>query len=354
MKTIYITSTEDFGGKTCLVIGLGQHLQRDGYAVGYMKPLSTSTRQVEGESVDRDAGFVRQQLALEEPLADIIPITLTPSLLQDAIQAAQSGRFQAAFQEAYERVAQGKEILLLEGGRHPFEGASLNLASPQIAERLDARVLTVVKYSDNLSIDRAASLRTIYGDRLLGIVINAVPRPHMRLVQETGRPFLEQIGLPVLAVLPQERLLLAISVQELVDHLGGEVLCCPDQTGGLVEYMMVGAMRARSAISYFRRRPNKAVITGGDRPGIQLAALETSTRCLILTGNQRPPAEVMNRAQELDVPIVLVKQDTLTTVRSVDQIFGKTSLHQPKKCARFFGILQERFDFARLYDMMNR
>ena len=58
-------------------------------------------------------------------------------------------------------------------------------------------------------------------------------------------------------------------------------------------------------MTYFRRKPNKAVITGGDRADIQLAALETSTRCLILTGNLYPSPAVLNRAEELCVPVLL-------------------------------------------------
>ncbi len=69
-------------------------------------------------------------------------------------------------------------------------------------------------------------------------------------------------------------------------------------------------MTASRAISYFRRCPNKAVITGGDRHDVQLA-LEISTRCLILTGNQEPSA---------------VEPDTLTAVQVTEQIFGKTAL----------------------------
>ena len=120
----------------------------------------------------------------------------------------------------------------------------------------------------------------------------------------------------------------------------------------LVEYLMVGAMTAGSALTYFRRRPNKAVITGGDRHDVQLAALETSTRCLILTGNQRPSAVVLNRAKEVDVPIIVVEPDTLTTVQMVEPIFGKTALHQDRKSEYFQDLLEERFDFARFYDVV--
>lgn len=353
MKTICIASTEDLGGKTSLSIGLGKRLQQDGHVVGYIKSLSTRTRQVEDRVGDRDAEFVRQELHLEDEIADIVPVVLTPALIEETIQASPPLSFQERLEAAYHRVASGKDIVLLEGGRHPFEGALVGLASPHLVRVLDARVLAVVKYQDHLSIDRAMGLPAIYGDRLIGVVLNAVPRIHMHLVQDTVRTFLEHSGLPVLAVLPQERLLLSISVQELVDHLGGEVVCCPGQADGLIEYLMVGAMTAGSAITYFRHRPNKAVITGGDRHDVQLAALETSTRCLILTGNQHPSTVVINRAREVGVPIVVVEPDTLATVQSLEQIFGKTSLYQPKKAARFFNILQERFDFGRFYQMLD-
>jgi BioD-like phosphotransacetylase family protein len=213
-------------------------------------------------------------------------------------------------------------------------------------------VLAVVKYEDNLSIDEAAGLDMLYGDRLVGVIINAVPRSEMRSVRRVAKPALEERGIPVYAVLPEERLLSSISVQELADHLRGEVVCCPGLLEALVEYLMVGAMTAGSAITYFRRRPNKAVITGGDRHDVQLAALETSTRCLILTGGQQPSAVVLQRAQEVGVPIVVVETDTLTAVQAVQEIFGKTSLHQDKKSALFETVMEERFDYARLYEAL--
>jgi BioD-like phosphotransacetylase family protein len=115
---------------------------------------------------------------------------------------------------------------------------------------------------------------------------------------------------------------------------------------------MVGAMSVESALAYFRRKPNKAVITGGDRPDIQLAALETSTKCLILTGNLQPNPIIVRRAEDVGVPMVLVRQDTLTTVEKIERFFGKTRFHQEKKVERFEEMLADRFDFARLYQAL--
>jgi BioD-like phosphotransacetylase family protein len=117
----------------------------------------------------------------------------------------------------------------------------------------------------------------------------------------------------------------------------------------LVEHLMVGAMRVDSALTYFRRKPNKAVITGGDRPDIQLAALETSTKCLILTGNLHPSPIILGRAEEVGVPMILVRQDTLSAVEVIERFFGKTRFHQEKKVMRFEEMLEDRFDFERLY-----
>jgi len=359
MKTIYITSMHDFAGKTSLTIGIGRHMQRDGFVVGYMKPLATRVREawsrgakrpISKEAVTQDAEFVRHVLHLDEPLADIVPIALTPPLIQEAIQNPEGVDAVAKLEAAYERVRKDKDVLLLEGSGNPFKGSLIELSSPQVTERLDARVIVVLKYDNNLCIDAAAGLRMMYGDRLMGIVINAVPHPNMRFVQQVARPILEERNVPVFGVVPDEHLLSAVSVLELVENLNPNIVCCANKVDALVEYLMVGAMTAGSALTYFRQRPNKAVITGGDRHDVQLAALETSTRCLILTGGQQPSSVVLNRAQEVEVPIIVVEPDTLTTVRMIEPIFGNTALHQERKSEYFQDILEERFDFTRLYE----
>ena len=70
-----------------------------------------------------------------------------------------------------------------------------------------------------------------------------------------------------------------------------------------MKILTVGAMTADAALSRFRRSSNKAVITGGDRTDIQLAALETSTTCLILTGNLRPSPLVIKQAEEFGIAV---------------------------------------------------
>lgn len=189
----------------------------------------------------------------------------------------------------------------------------------------------------------------LFGARLAGALINAVPEALLGQVESAWRPALERRGVPVLGVLPRDRALESVTVRELAEALGAGILCRQDRAGALVESLMVGAMGAEQALSHFRRRGHKAVITGGDRSDVQLAALETSTACLILTGNIRPNPIVLGQAEERGVPVLLARQDTLEVVELAGRLFGKIRFAQEEKLRRFGEMVEERFDFGRLY-----
>jgi BioD-like phosphotransacetylase family protein len=111
-------------------------------------------------------------------------------------------------------------------------------------------------------------------------------------------------------------------------------------------------MTAEAALSRFRRASNKAVITGGDRTDIQLAALETSTTCLVLTGNLRPSPLVIRQAEEFGVSVLLVRSNTIETVEQIEKFFGKTRLGQSAKLKQFETLLEKHLDKDRLYQTL--
>lgn len=95
-----------------------------------------------------------------------------------------------------------------------------------------------------------------------------------------------------------------------------------------------------------------AVVTGGDRSELQMAALETSTQCLILTGNVLPQPIVLNRAEDLEIPILSVDLDTLTTVEIVNRAFGQVRIQEPIKVQCIQHLMKEYFDFDRLLSLL--
>jgi BioD-like phosphotransacetylase family protein len=349
MVTLYIASTESAAGKTALCVGLGKRLQRDGFSVGYMKPVSFAARRLEGQVVDEDAQFMKKELALQEPMSDLVPIPLDSLAVESIMRKQKRLDYLKRLKEAYVRVSEGKDIMLLEGIHRLSAGSLVGLPANKVCQLLDAKSLTVIMYSDLLTLDPVLFYRRVLGDAMTGVVLNGVLLRQMESAQEIAKPYLQSEGILVYGILPEEKFLMSVSVGQLAESLEGEIVCCAGGADELVENLLVGAMSADVALSYFRRTPNKAVITGGDRSDVQLAALQTSTKCLILTGNLYPQDMILGIAEESDVPIIVSKHDTLTTVQMVEEFFGRSRFQQEKKIHRFGELLDEYFDFTSLY-----
>ena len=95
-----------------------------------------------------------------------------------------------------------------------------------------------------------------------------------------------------------------------------------------------------------------AVVTGADRTDIQLAALEASTQCLILTGVGEPLPQLLSRAEELEVPVLKVEHDTLTTVETIEAAFGHVNLHEAVKAGFAIRLVEEHCSFGRLLERL--
>ncbi len=351
MATLYVASTETFVGKSAVCIALLQRMQRDGLSVGYMKPVGVSVVPMADTVLDEDAAFIRQTLGLEAPLEQIAPVLITPGVVETILRGQPIG-YVRTLRNAYLAVSRDKDIVVLEGTNTWSEGALVDLTADQVTDLLHAPALLISRYNSTIDVDTILSVQRYVGDRLLGVLINQIEEPQMEFVQARVVPFLEGRGIPVFGLLPRDLALAGITVDELIIHLGGQLIGQREWCGRTIEALMIGAMGAEASLSFFRRRANKAVITGGDRGDLQLAALETSTSALVLTGNFRPSPQVIDRAEERQVPIILVPDDTLSTVDRAERLFGRVRFHQPAKLQRFADLLNERFAFARLYEAL--
>ena len=348
---LYVCSTSHFSGKTAVCVGLGRRLLRDGLHFGYVKPLSVVSGASASHVIDEDAALLATLSGVEPPLDPMVPVRLATSDVGEILASrGLAETYLERVREACERTRRDSDVVLLEGGGDLAEGAVFDLAAGAVTKALRARALVVVRYATDLQlIDDVLLAQSILGEALLGVVLNAVPGTKKSFVVETVIPTLRSRGIHTYAVLPHEHILGAINVSEIVEALTGTVLCAQRNQHELVENLMVGAMNATAALSHFRRKPNKAVFTGGDRLDIQLAALETSTRCLVLTGGLQPSSITLGRAEEVGVPVISVTQDTLAAIEIIEASFGKTRFHQEQKIAVFERLMDELFDFESLY-----
>jgi uncharacterized protein len=353
MKSLYVTSVENFSGKTAVCLALAKMFQADGLRVGYLKPLSLQPWRVEGKLADEDAAFVKEILGLPTPAWELSPVVVTTEFLKSQLRGERQEDLMQTVKAACRRVAEGKDILLLEGGGSLREGHAVNLPTPEVARTLSSHVLVVVKYRSEIRVlDDVLSAKARLGDSMIGVILNRIPSDAEDFISELAVPFLEKRGIPVFGSLPHHPSLAALTVRELLAQLDAQVLTQQAHLDGIVENLTVGAMTSEAALHRFREQTNKAVITGGDRTDIQLAALETSTTCLILTGNLHPNPLVIKQADEFGVAVLLVPTNTMETIEAIDRVYGKSRLGLPEKLEKFEEILSQHLDINRLYQAL--
>ena len=310
MVALHIVSAEEGAGKTTIGVSVGKHLLSDGKNVGFLRPAGGNG----------DATFMKQALGLTES-ADALcpPVT--------------------KLREAMTRIAGDKDVIIVEGSGGSDESG---LAVPEIP---DARVIIVGSFSGQSFPSPFLKMGKAFGENLLGVVLNKVPKSQLKRLTEELSVELEAAGIRLLGVLPEDRTLLSLTVAELADAVQGKILNSAERSAELVENLMVGAMSVDSGLDYFGRKPNKAVIVRDDRPDMQMAALETSTRCLVISGGTAPVDSVRYTAESKGVPIIVTGNDTDTIVKDIEEALGRARFNQEKKLLRLAELVESHLDF---------
>ena len=314
MSALYVSSISENAGKTMLCAGLGKYWLGSGKKVGYLK-LVTPEEKEKPTGAGGDDAFIQRLLGLTEP----------PGLAKGAPNDVKG---------AYNLAAQGKDVVIVEG--LPLS------ASKSIIESLDAKVVIVHDYSTQLSTSIAESKKL--GKRLLGIVLNKVPRNKISLIKNQSTGELAQAGIKLIGIIPEDRILMTLTVGELAEALQGKILNDADKSGELVENVMLGALAFDSGLPYFNRKNNKAVILKSDRADIQLAALQTSLRCMVISGGTPPLHTVAQQAAAKKVPLIAAGADIKGLVTALEKVISGSKFNQEKKLPRLMEIMQQSLD----------
>lgn len=353
-KGLYVVSPKDYSGKTALCVGLALTFREEGYRVGYMKPIGLWSGIFEGKYIDEDSILLKDILGLEDSLTDITPYVAGDRILEDIVK----GRLHdvcSRIAEVYRRASEGKDIMLIEAPRNMGLNYLTGLTYGFIAEKLGCKALVVSLFESDVDVGSIIQMyehMKLEGLKTIGVVLNYVRRHVIERARSVVSQILRSYGLNVLGVIPRKAELVAPTVAEIHERIGGEILACEDKLDGIVEEIMIGAMTLESALSFFRRAVNKAVITGGDRADIALAALETDTSVLILTGNLYPDVRVLAKAEERGIPVILVPYDTYTTVELVGELVGRIRPGDKKKVDLAYRLVKDNVDWKSIIEAL--
>lgn len=348
MISLYVGSTAGYSGKSLVSMGLGHKFKKDGFRVGYFKPVGILPVKVDNILTDNDAWRIYRALELKDPISEICPVVLTQELAVKGYLKDIKGLL-GRIVKSHQRLSEDKDIMIVGGYGSIYTGSVLGAQGLNVIRRLKAKVVIVVKYEGEYIVDYILQAKKDLNDKFIGVILNKVTPEYKQGAKDYVVPFLKRKGVDILGIIPHDSIVGSITIEELNDMLGGKILCCHDKLNNLVEHFLIGAMQVDRATEYFKRIRNNAVIVGGDRADIQLSAIESGTVCLILTGELYPSEIIISRAEQRDIPILVVREDTYSVAKKLEKLSVRLRLRDKAKVARGMDLVMENVDFPLLY-----
>lgn len=265
----FVTSTLPGDGKSVVAAGLAAAIRASGATVRL-------ARADDGESAERDAA-----------------------------QLARLGGVRSDGQPALEDLPADTDELVVE--------AALETVA---ASRADGdRVVLVARAGE---ADDATLQRAISELRPDGVVVNAV-REHG---ESAARTRVEALGVRLLGTLPQDRHLAAPTVRSIAAAVDGELSGDDDLFDEASRDLVVGPVSAHEGMDYFRKYPDKTVVSRHDRVDIALGALDYEPLCLVLAGGAPTLPYVAQRAERESFALIVTALATPDVVNTVGPLYG--------------------------------
>ncbi len=349
MKSIYLIGAPG-SGKTAVALGLALKLRQEGFNPGYFKPVGSTAGVLDRR--DEDGVLMKTVLGMTDDLETIVSLT-AGNFYVSGQRDPKKSRDQVL--KSYQRIADKFDPVIIDGTSFPWVMASFGLDAISIARDVGAGILCTMRVKNDFDFDATLFFNRYVvakGLPLVGNIFNNVPRPMLAKTQGVYARLLESFGYRWLGTIPSRPEIHSPTVAEYYDVLGGEILAGEDKLDLLVEDVLIGAMTIESALDALRRALNKAVIIGGDRSDYALAALETSTSVLILTGGLYPHLNVITRAKEKGVPVILVHYDTVTTIERISEVARRIRPGDQKAIALALENIERYCDWQKIIETL--
>jgi BioD-like phosphotransacetylase family protein len=330
-QRVFVAATGQNRGKTTASLGLTAAIIGRGSETGFIKPVGQRYLVVEGTRADEDAVLMKAVFDLPDALDDMSPVTLPRHFTTDYVMGRIEDDLAHDVTDAAGRVADGKDLLVIEGTGHAGVGAVVGLSNARVAGLLEAPVVIVSEGGVGRPIDEIVLNRALFerdGVRVVGAIVNKVDVESHPALPDILRRGLAQHGIDLLGCIPYSDLLANPSLELIATHLDGELLSGEATPGRTIAHVAIGAMQAQHAAGLIPERT--LLITPGDRDDMLSMALDLNAAAdgqvsgIVLTGGFHPDATVMSALRAAGLFTYLVGTDTYRTAQAVDEILVKT------------------------------
>jgi BioD-like phosphotransacetylase family protein len=345
MKKILVASVREGAGKTSLIVGIAASAK---FKYGFLKPFGDRLVYRRKKNWDYDCFLIRNLWKLDtETESEDITLGFNHSKLRYVYNRES---IKEKLLEMANIAGAGKDYLFIEGGKTLSYGTSIFLDSISMARHLGAKIIFVVSGDDDTIIDDITYIKNHADLKDMdfgGVILNKVQD-----VENFSNFYLKGISdmnVPVLGILPYMDQLTFFSVDYLAKKIAAKVIAGENGLKNIVKNIFVGAMSTNRALrNPLFNKPQKLLITSGDRIDMILASLESDTSGIILTNNILPPSNIISRASEKDIPLLLVESDTFEVAKQTDKIEALLTEDSPEKINTLIQLVKQHLKLEQI------
>jgi len=313
MQTFYITSENKKDGKTSLTTTLAHYLLSKGLNVGIFNPLCTN----EEESIyqkllgQNEEKYPGKYIIMSNSKFDLISI-----------------------KQNYDSLKENEVDILLIDGNNSISKENINL----LVTKLDAKTLFLAKYNSKLDEKNFEKWNKDFNKNII-FIISQIYKFATHYIETELMPKLKSKNIDCFGYIPENKILLGTTPKQIAEYIKGKIINEYDEQKFLIGNFLIGGMGMDPAEYHFNQYENKGIIVRGDRPDIQMSAINSNCSCLILTNNIKPIEYIQNEADLEKIPIILVKENTLDTLENLNGLIDSSLFNHSVKLNKYLELL---------------
>lgn len=356
-KNVFIATTEPYSGKSLVAMGIINMLMGKAKKVAYFKPVLEERN---GSEKDHDIQTILEYFKID--LSYDEAYGMLPQFAGRLLEAESRADLMEAIIRKVKHLEENYDFNIIEGTDFLGDGNAFEFeTNAMMALNLNAPVVFVISAEDKTTLqvrDIVQSSITSFEAKDIQILAVIVNKVNPELSEELNLIIGNIVSKDTLiATIPIDKGLKSPTMQEILEHLGGEVIYGAEQLKNQVDHFVTGAMQLPGFLNYITE--NVLIITPGDRGDIILGAIQANISTtfpkiagIVLTVGNRPDEPVMRLLHGLPetIPIIVVKEGTFHTTAVISSINSQLRADNPGKIILALNTFEKYIDVDALQE----
>jgi dethiobiotin synthase len=364
-KNLFIAATGKDVGKSTISFAMIHHLLAQKYRVGFMKPVGQRWLESPWGEVEEDVILMKQYFHLEEAPLDMNPIVIKKGFTEHYLKSLIKPNLSIKITDAYQKVAENKDIIVIEGTGHAGVGAVLDKSNADVAKLLQARVLLLVGGGIGNAIDQL-DLNYHYfrskGVQVIGIIVNKVAMEKYDKVNRAISAYCKAKKIHFFGMIPYSPILSNPTLGQIIAELKPEIFFETNERRVVVDDFLVVASQIEEFIDYFdEKRGNQLLVMPSTRIDIAFAISslknvlnmkEKRLFVILFTGMNRPSERVVMSLKGEGINVLWKKGDTYSVISKLTKISIKTRTEDSFKIDEILKLAENNVDCKKILSFL--